>query len=142
MLGFSAWSRVDCPDIALAVAQAVVSGKHDRGILVCGTGIGMAIAANKVPGVRAAQIHDPYSAERAAKSNNAQIATLGSQTGRGRDCEAPGGRFPRRGLCRGELAAQGRQNHGNQIALQPPGRPQLCWDFDRLGPRGRSEGSR
>ena len=78
--GVSSVEPVDYPEIALAVAQALISGKHDRGILVCGTGIGMAIAANKVPGVRAAQIQDPYSAERAAKSNNAQIATLGSQT--------------------------------------------------------------
>lgn len=71
---------VDYPDIALAVAEDVAAGKHDRGILFCGTGIGMAIAANKVPGIRAAQIADPYSAKRAAKSNDAQIVTLGSQT--------------------------------------------------------------
>ena len=56
---------VDYPDVALAVAQAIAAGEHSRGILICGTGIGMAIAANKVPGVYAAQVHDPYSAERA-----------------------------------------------------------------------------
>lgn len=52
------------PDIAVKVAQAVASGKHQRGILICGTGIGMAIAANKVPGIRAAVCHDPYSTEK------------------------------------------------------------------------------
>ncbi|HTU02457.1 MAG TPA: RpiB/LacA/LacB family sugar-phosphate isomerase, partial [Candidatus Sulfotelmatobacter sp.] len=50
-----------------------------RGILMCGTGIGMAITANKVPGVRAATCHDTYSAERARKSNNAQILTMGAR---------------------------------------------------------------
>lgn len=70
---------VDYPDVALKVSEAIVSGRHDRGILVCGTGIGMAIAANKVPGIRAAQCHDVYSAERARKSNNAQIITLGAR---------------------------------------------------------------
>lgn len=50
-----------------------------RGILLCGTGIGMAITANKVPGIRAAQCHDSYSAERAQKSNNTQIITLGAR---------------------------------------------------------------
>ncbi len=68
---------VDYPDVALQVAEAVAAGEFDRGILVCGTGIGMAIVANKVPGVRAAQVYDPYSAERARKSNDAQIITLG-----------------------------------------------------------------
>jgi ribose 5-phosphate isomerase B len=67
------------PDIAVKVAQAVAEGKHERGILLCGTGIGMAISANKVPGIRAAQCHDPYSAERARKSNNAQIMTMGAR---------------------------------------------------------------
>jgi ribose 5-phosphate isomerase B len=61
------------------VALAVAHGECERGILVCGTGIGMAIAANKVPGVRAAQAHDVYSAERARKSNDAQVITLGAQ---------------------------------------------------------------
>jgi ribose 5-phosphate isomerase B len=70
---------VDYPDIASDVAQAVARGDHDRGILICGTGIGMSIAANKVPGVRAAQAHDAYSAERARKSNDAQILALGAR---------------------------------------------------------------
>jgi ribose 5-phosphate isomerase B len=67
------------PDIALRVATAVVSGKYERGIILCGTGIGMAITANKVPGIRAAVCHDPYSAERSRKSNNCQIMTMGSR---------------------------------------------------------------
>lgn len=67
------------PDIAVAVARSISEGKHERGILICGTGIGMAIAANKVPGIRAAVCHDPFSAERSRKSNNAQIMTLGAR---------------------------------------------------------------
>lgn len=61
------------------VASAVMAGRYDRAILVCGTGIGVQIAANKVPGIRAAQCHDTYSAERAALSNNAQIITMGAR---------------------------------------------------------------
>jgi ribose 5-phosphate isomerase B len=72
-------NSVDYPDIAVKLAQGISSGEFTRGILVCGTGIGMAIAANKVPGVRAANCHDVYSAERARKSNDAQIITFGAQ---------------------------------------------------------------
>lgn len=71
---------IDYPDIAERVAKSIMSGECERGILICGTGIGMAIAANKFPGIRAAQVFDPYSAERARKSNNAQIMTLGALT--------------------------------------------------------------
>ena len=67
------------PDIAYNLASAISEGAYPRGILLCGTGIGMAIVANKVPGVRAAQCHDTFSAERARKSNNAQVLTLGSR---------------------------------------------------------------
>ena len=71
---------VDYPDVARAVAEAVSRGEHDRAILVCGTGIGMAITANKVPGVFAAVGHDPYSATRADDiSNDAQVLTMGSR---------------------------------------------------------------
>jgi ribose 5-phosphate isomerase B len=66
-------------DLASGVAKDVLAGKYDRAILCCGTGIGVAISANKVPGIRAAQTHDTYSAERAAKSNNAQIITMGAR---------------------------------------------------------------
>ncbi len=67
------------PDIAVNVAKAIIGGRHERGILLCGTGIGMAIAANKVPGIRAAVCHDPFSTERSRKSNNAQIMTMGAR---------------------------------------------------------------
>jgi ribose 5-phosphate isomerase B len=83
---------VDYPDVAFEVAQAVADGRHDRAILICGTGIGMSIAANKVPGVRAAQAHDPYSAERARKSNDAQAGW--SPPGRARS--SPSGSSPTR----------------------------------------------
>jgi ribose 5-phosphate isomerase B len=78
-VGVQTSDPVDYPDIAVALAEDVAAGKHDRGILVCGTGVGMAIVANKVPGIRAAQVHDVYVAERASKSNDAQIITLGAQ---------------------------------------------------------------
>lgn len=61
------------------VAAAVIDGTFDRAILVCGTGIGVCISANKVPGIRAALVHDTYSAERAALSNDAQIITMGAR---------------------------------------------------------------
>ena len=67
------------PDIAVRAAEAVARGEFERGILVCGTGIGMAITANKVPGIRAAVCHDPFSAERARKSNDAQIMCMGER---------------------------------------------------------------
>ncbi|OIQ08144.1 ribose-5-phosphate isomerase B [Moorella thermoacetica] len=69
---------IDYPDVARDVARGITKGEAERGILVCGTGIGMAMAANKVKGIRAAQCADVYSAERAAKSNNAHIITIGA----------------------------------------------------------------
>ena len=66
-------------ETAERIAKRVASGEFDRAILVCGTGIGMCISANKVPGIRAALTHDPYSAQRASLSNNAQIITLGAR---------------------------------------------------------------
>lgn len=78
--GVNSGESVDYPDIAEKVARSIMSGECDRGILVCGTGIGMAIAANKFPGIRAAQVYDPYSAERSRKSNDAQIMTMGALT--------------------------------------------------------------
>lgn len=67
------------PDIALKVATSVADGQYERGILICGTGLGMAITANKVPGIRAATCHDVYSAERSRKSNDCQILTMGAR---------------------------------------------------------------
>lgn len=78
-------SRTDAgPDAFYAnlsdrVASAVLAGEYDRAILCCGTGIGVCLAANKVPGIRAAQCHDTYSAGKAATSNNAQIITMGAR---------------------------------------------------------------
>jgi len=66
-------------DIAAKVGKAVLAGEYERAVLFCGTGIGVCMSANKVPGIRAALTHDAYSAERAAKSNNAQIITMGSR---------------------------------------------------------------
>ena len=70
---------IDYPDVGFAVAQQISEGKYERGILICGTGIGMTITADKVPGVRAALCHDTYSAERARRSNNAQVLTMGAR---------------------------------------------------------------
>lgn len=67
------------PDAALRVAQGILDKKQERGIVICGTGIGMAMTANKIPGIRAAQCHDVYSAERAKNSNDAQIITMGQR---------------------------------------------------------------
>ena len=61
------------------VGSAVLAGDYDRAILICGTGIGVCLSVNKLPGIRAAQCHDTYSAERAALSNNAQIITMGAR---------------------------------------------------------------
>jgi ribose 5-phosphate isomerase B len=77
--GVDGQEPVDYPDVALAVARTVAAGSVERAILVCGTGLGMAIAANKVPGVRAGTVADPYSAERLVKSNDAQVMCLGGR---------------------------------------------------------------
>jgi ribose 5-phosphate isomerase B len=67
------------PVVAIRTGEAIVRGDIDRAILICGTGIGMCIAATKVPGIRAAVVHDTYSAERSVLSNNCQIMTLGAR---------------------------------------------------------------
>lgn len=67
------------PVLGLAAAEKIAAGEADRGVLVCGTGIGVAISANKVPGVRATVAHDSYSAERSVKSNNCQVITFGAR---------------------------------------------------------------
>jgi len=72
-------TEIDYPGVAFEVGMDIMNNQLDRGILVCGTGLGMAIAACKVPGIRAATTHDVYSAERACKSNDAQIITLGEK---------------------------------------------------------------
>ena len=72
---------VDYPDIAAQVAEAIVRGEFDRGILICGTGIGMCIAANKVRGIRAAQCYDVFTAHRSRLHNDAQICCLAAEEG-------------------------------------------------------------
>ena len=75
---------VDYPDIAKGVAEAVVKGHFDYGILLCGTGIGMCIAANKVKGIRAALCHNAFTARRARQHNDANILCLGAEEGKAR----------------------------------------------------------
>ena len=72
-------ASVDYPDYAAAVARGVRDGEAARGILICGTGIGMSIAANKVRGVRAALVHDPLTASLAAEHNNANVLCFGAR---------------------------------------------------------------
>ena len=69
----------DYPDFALPVAEAVAKGEYDRGILICGTGIGIGIVANKIKGVRAALCHDTFSAEACRNHNDANILTMGER---------------------------------------------------------------
>ena len=71
-------NSVDYPDIARKVAEAVSFGEYDYGVLICGTGIGMSIAANKIKGIRAALCHDVFSATRARQHNDANVLCLGS----------------------------------------------------------------
>jgi ribose 5-phosphate isomerase B len=78
-VGVDSSGHTPYPKIAIEVAENIARGAGDRGLLVCGTGIGMAIAANKVNGVRAATGHDSYSVERSVLSNNAQILTMGER---------------------------------------------------------------
>lgn len=83
---FGCYSRdpVDYPDIARQVGEAIVRGEFDRGILMCGTGIGMCIAANKVRGIRAAQCYNSFTATRARRHNDAQICCLTAEEGTAR----------------------------------------------------------
>lgn len=67
------------PNVAVAAAELVATGQADRALLICGTGLGVAISANKVPGIPAVTAHDSYSVERAVLSNNAQVLCLGQR---------------------------------------------------------------
>jgi ribose 5-phosphate isomerase B len=78
-VGVAADATTPYPDVARAAAEMVADGRADRALLVCGTGLGMAIAANKVPGVRAVTAHDGFSVERSVLSNNAQVLALGQR---------------------------------------------------------------
>jgi len=78
--GTDSEASVDYPDIAVKVARSVASGAFDRGILICGTGIGMAMTANKVGGIRAASVGDLQSARLSREHNDANVLTLGGRT--------------------------------------------------------------
>ncbi|MCQ8190261.1 ribose-5-phosphate isomerase [Streptomyces rugosispiralis] len=78
-VGTGADGRTNYPTVAIRAAEMIANGEADRAILVCGTGLGVAIAANKVKGVRAVTAHDSYSVERSVLSNNAQILCLGQR---------------------------------------------------------------
>ena len=78
-VGVDAESHTPYPSIAIAAAELIAAGKADRALLVCGTGLGVAIAANKVPGIRAVTAHDSFSVERSILSNNAQVLTMGQR---------------------------------------------------------------
>ena len=78
-VGIQQGEHTPYPDIASAAAQCIARGEADRGLLVCGTGLGMAIAANKTPGIRAATAHDPYSVARSVLSNDAQVLAMGQR---------------------------------------------------------------
>jgi ribose 5-phosphate isomerase B len=75
-VGTETEESVDYPDIAVKVAQQVAAGETERGILICGTGLGMSIAANKIPGVRAATVHDDVTAELSRSHNDTNILCL------------------------------------------------------------------
>lgn len=78
-MGTFSEESVDYPDVAERVARAVAAGEVERGILLCGTGIGVSIAANKVPGVRAALCHDTFSARMSRAHNDANVLAMGSR---------------------------------------------------------------
>lgn len=105
-LGTNGPESVDYPDFGYAVAQAVAQGRADRGVAVCGTGIGISIAANRLPAVRAALVHDAFGARMARQHNDANVICFGGRTtgpGVAEDClrifletEFEGGRHARR----------------------------------------------
>ena len=78
-LGTNSTQPVDYPDFAKAVALAVVGGEADRGILICGSGVGASVAANKVPGIRAGLCHDTYSAHQGVEHDDINVLVLGSR---------------------------------------------------------------
>ncbi|WP_108250226.1 ribose-5-phosphate isomerase [Planctomonas deserti] len=78
-VGVDADGHTAYPKVAIAAAELVAEGKADRALLVCGTGLGVAISANKVKGIRAVTAHDSFSVERAVLSNNAQVLTMGQR---------------------------------------------------------------
>lgn len=83
-LGVHNNDSVDYPDYGISLSRRVASGEFEKGILICGTGIGMSIVANKIPGIRAALVHDIYSARMSTEHNNANVLVIGGRvTGKG-----------------------------------------------------------
>ncbi|MDA3920885.1 MAG: ribose-5-phosphate isomerase [Salinisphaera sp.] len=78
-MGVDEAAKTPYPTIAIAAAEKVAAGEADRALLICGTGLGVAISANKVPGIRAVTAHDSYSVERGVLSNNAQVLCFGQR---------------------------------------------------------------
>jgi len=78
-VGIAEGEDTDYPHVGVAGARVIAEGRADRGLFICGTGMGVAISANKVPGIRASVAHDSYSVERLIKSNNAQVLTFGAR---------------------------------------------------------------
>ncbi|TDC27989.1 ribose-5-phosphate isomerase [Streptomyces sp. 8K308] len=78
-VGIAEGQGTDYPHVAVEAARLVAEGRADRALLVCGTGLGVAIAANKVPGIRAVTAHDSFSVERSVLSNDAQVLCLGQR---------------------------------------------------------------
>jgi ribose 5-phosphate isomerase B len=78
-VGVNANSIINYPSVAIAAAEIVQNGSADRALLICGTGLGMAISANKVAGIRAVTAHDSYSVERSVLSNDAQVLCMGQR---------------------------------------------------------------
>jgi ribose 5-phosphate isomerase B len=78
-VGVAGDEHTDYPHVAVEAARRVAAGEADRALLICGTGLGVAISANKVPGIRAVTAHDSYSVERSVLSNNAQVLTMGQR---------------------------------------------------------------
>lgn len=78
-VGVDAEGHTAYPRVAIEAAERVARGEADRALLICGTGLGVAIAANKVPGIRAVTAHDSFSVERGVLSNNAQVLTMGQR---------------------------------------------------------------
>src|SRR5689334_15814345 len=78
-VGTDSTAAVDYPDFARALGEAVVRGDGERGVLICGSGVGACIAANKIPGVRSAICHDSYSAHQGVEHDDMNVLTLGSR---------------------------------------------------------------
>jgi ribose 5-phosphate isomerase B len=125
-LNHAGQGSVAYPDIGFNLASKIRAGDYDRGILLCGTGLGMAIIANKVEGVYAGVCHDVYSAERLRKSNNAQVLTMGARVigVRARAIPAEGGAHPVPGA---PVVPKGGLETCRRSSMIPNGSWMRCW---------------